>query len=110
MKISKSFIIAILIGLVIYYLLPLTASTISQNDLNNYSMICVIFINSIYVITTGILLTKCNGYKWYYSFVMGLLFIPSVFIYYNLVTMIYTLLYILEFMIGASIGMKSISK
>lgn len=106
MKISKSLIITVLIGLVIYYILPLSASTISQNDLNNYSMICVIFINSVYAITSGILLTKYDGYKWYYAFIIGLLFIPSVFIYYNLTTIIYTLLYILEFMIGSSISMR----
>ena len=106
MKISKSLIITVLIGLVIYYVLPLSASTISQNDLNNYSMICVIFINSVYVITSGILLTKYDGYKWYYAFIIGLVFIPSVVIYYNLITMVYTLLYILEFMIGSSISMR----
>ena len=69
-------------------------------------MICVIFINSVYVITSGILLTKYDGYKWYYAFIIGLVFIPSVVIYYNLITMVYTLLYILEFMIGSSISMR----
>jgi hypothetical protein len=103
MKKTKTFFIILLIGLFVYYLVPLSASGMSNSDSSNFGSLCVYFVNSIYAIASGVILTKNNGFKWYYSFIVGVLFIPASLIYFNKTTVVYALLYVLEFMIGSSL-------
>lgn len=107
MKNIKTLILIILIGLFIYYVIPMFSNGMIESDANNFAVLCVLFINSMYAILSGFILTKINGFKWYYSIVIGILFIPAVLLHYNLSTMIYVLLYILEAMIGSSVHIKS---
>lgn len=106
MKSFKYLIWVLLIGFFVYYIIPEFANGMSDKDANNFAAICVLFINSLYAIISGFILTRYNGFKWYYSIVIGLLFIPSVLLKYNVDTMIYTILYMLEVMIGSSIYIK----
>lgn len=106
MKNMKNLILILLIGIFIYYIVPSLAGGMSDSDLDNFAILCVLFINSIYAIVSGFMLTKLNNFKWYYSIIIGALFIPAAFIHYNSSTMIYTLLYILEAMVGSSLYIK----
>ncbi len=106
MKKNRNLLIILLIGVVIYYFVPFLARGMSNTDSSNFGSLCVYFINSIYTIVSGIVLTKNNGFKWYYSFIIGLLFIPASLIYFNKETIIYSMLYILEFMVGSSLYIK----
>lgn len=103
---NKKFIYIILVGLIIYYIIPNFALSMSEEDANNYAGICVIFINSIYVLVSSILLTKYFDFKWYYPFTIIVLFIPSVFLYFNHSSVYYTLLYGIEYFIGCSTYIK----
>lgn len=106
MKSFKYLIWIILIGLFIYYIIPEFANGMSEKDANNFAALSVLFINSIYSIVSGFILTKFNGFKWYYSVIIGILFIPAVFLNYNTGTAIYSILYMLEVMIGSGLYIK----
>lgn len=109
MKNIKNLILILLVGIFIYYIIPWFANGMNSNDANNFAVVCVLFINSIYAIISGFLLTKFNNFRWYYSLVIGILFMLSVFLHYNLSTIIYTLLYMLEAMVGSSLYIKYFS-
>lgn len=106
MKNMKNLILILLIGVFIYYIIPEFASSMSKEDADNFAVLCILFINSIYAIVSGFMITKLNNFKWYYSIIIGILFIPSALLHYNQSTMIYTLLYILEAMVGSSLYIK----
>lgn len=105
MKINKLFLIILLIGIFIFYLIPCFAFNMNGADANNYASICILFINSLYIIVSAILLTKKNGFKWYYMLII-LLFIPSVILYFNKTTLIYILLYIVEYLFSCGLCIK----
>lgn len=106
MKNVKNLIFVLLIGIFVYYIIPIFVNGMSEIDANNFAVLCVLFINSIYAIVSSFILAKLNNFKWYYSIIIGILFIPASLLHYNLSTMIYTLLYILEAMIGSSLYIK----
>ena len=110
MKNIKHLLWILLLGFFVYYLLPEFANGMSQNDADNFAVMCVILFNSVYAILSGILLTKFNGFKWYYSVIIGIYFIPAVLLNYNSSTIIYSILYMLEYMIGSSIYIRYFSK
>lgn len=110
MKNVKILILIILIGLFVYYIVPEFANGMNESDIKNFAILCILFINSVYAIVSGFILTKYNGFKWYYPIIIGILFVPATFLHYNLTTMIYTLLYILEAMVGSSICIKYLNK
>ena len=107
---NKSLLWILLIGFLIYYIIPELANGMNEVDADNFAVLCVLFINSIYSVISGILLTKFNGFKWYYPIMIGLLFIPAVLLNYNISTIIYSILYMLEFMIGSSIYIRYFNK
>lgn len=106
MKKSRNLLIIVLIGIVIYYLIPFLGRGMNNTNSSDYGSLCVYFINSIYAIVSGIILTKNNGFKWYYSFIIGILFIPASLYFFNKETMIYSMLYILEYLVGGSLYIK----
>lgn len=106
MKINRKLFITLLIGIVIFYIIPHFGIDMSKDAANNYACICILFINSIYVLVSSILLTKYDKFKWYYALLIGLLFIPSVVLYFNKTSVVYSLLYITEYLIGSSIYIK----
>ncbi len=110
MKINKKFIVIVFIGLFIYYLVPYLAMDMSEGDANNYAALCILFINSIYIITSSVILTKNSKFKWYYLLTVILLFVPSVFMYFNNMTIIYILLYTIEYLFTSNLCMKYFNK
>lgn len=106
MKNKKNLIYTILIGIIIFYLIPTFASNMNKSDANNYAAICIIFINSIYVLISSIVITKFYGFKWYYPLLIIILYIPSVLLYFNISSIYYTLLYGIEYFFGQSIYIK----
>ena len=107
---NKSLLWILLIGFLVYYIVPEFANDMNEVDANNFAVLCVLFINSLYALVSGILLTKFNGFKWYYPIIIGIVFIPAVLLNYNMSTIIYSILYMLEFMIGSSVYIRYLSK
>ncbi len=108
-KIEK-FLWIILISFIVYDFIPIFAYLMSESAANNYAKICVLFINSIYSLLAGIILTKQDGFKWYYSIVIGILFIPSSILLYNFSTIIFSIVYIVICLVGSLLYYKYSNK
>lgn len=110
MRINKKLLIILLIGLFIFYLIPYFATNMNEVNANNYATFCILFINSTYVMISSFILTKYCKFRWYYILLIIMLFIPSVILYFNTITIIYSLLYVIEYLIGSSLYIKYINR
>lgn len=102
----ESILWVMIISFMVFSLIPSFGYLMDDSSADNYAKICVLFINSIYCFTSGIVLTKKEGFKWYYSLVIGLTFIPSVFMYYNIGSIYFSIIYILIVLIGSLMCLK----
>lgn len=102
----KYIIKILVIGIIIYYFIPAFGYGINTDLANIYAKICVLLINSIYAILSGIFVTYKCGFKWYFPALIIILYIPSALFYYNNDTVIYSVLYIIMYIIGTLIQMN----
>lgn len=102
----ESILWVMIISFIIFSLIPPFGYLMDDTSADNYAKVCVLFINSIYCFTSGIVLTKKDGFKWYYSLVIGLTFIPSVFMYYNIGSIYFSIVYILIVLVGSLMYLK----
>lgn len=91
-------IMLILIQILVFYLLPLTAGPTDTMGL----VILLVLINFILSMIMGIFSNK--RIKYFYPVIISLLFIPTVFIYYNESALIHSLWYFVISYIGLAIG------
>ncbi|MFA5522737.1 MAG: hypothetical protein WDA24_00110 [Tissierellales bacterium] len=100
-KLKRQYIIHIALYAFIFNMLPLVAIALNQPGilvfllLLGFPLAC--FVASL---VFGIF----NGYKWIYTIFPPLLFLPSVFIFYNFTALPYTLIYFLATNIGIGAG------
>lgn len=52
------------------------------------------------------IITKKCGFKWYYSFLVAFIYVPSALFYYNNDTVIYSVLYIIMYIVGTLIQLN----
>ena len=64
----------------------------------------LIAINSAYCFLICMVYSLKEGYKWYLPFLTGLLFIPTMFIFYDISSIVYIALYIFVGCVGNLIG------
>ncbi len=102
----ESILWVFIISFSIFSIIPSFGYLMDESSANNYAKVCVIFINSIYCFLSGIVITKNKGFKWYYSLVIGLTFIPSVFMYYNIGSIYFSIIYVLIVLIGSLMYLK----
>jgi len=88
----------ILIKILVFYLLALTAGPTDTMGL----VILLVLINFILSMIMGIFSNK--RIKYFYPVIISLLFIPTVFIYYNESALIHSLWYFVISYIGLAIG------
>ena len=98
MKKYLNLIIFLILQVLIFYLLPLV--------MTSDSFLIVIFLM---LILTFLLTVICTilldmKIKYFYPLIVALIFIPTVFIYYNESALIHTLWYFLDSLIGLMIG------
>lgn len=98
MKKIKENLLYYLVLILNFYLLPLLI-----RDTGSGMLVLLILVPLICLITS-ILYGKKNGFNILYSLFVALLFIPSIFIYYNSSAMIYILAYGVIACIGSVIG------
>lgn len=103
MRKNQKELIIIVIQVLVFYLLPFIANLISKD-----AMVITIFLNMILTFTLSIMLSKISKIKKYYIYpiIVGILFIPSMYIYYNEFILIYLILHLLASLIGTIIGKK----
>ena len=91
-------IIILTIQLIVYYLLPLTAGPADGMGL----VVLIILLTHILSLILGII--SNNKYKLLYPIIVSIIFIPSVFIYYNESALIHSIWYLVDSSIGIFIG------
>lgn len=102
----ESILWVIIISFSVFVLTPAFAYLMSESSADNYAKVCVLFINSIYCFLAGIVITKKEGFKWYYSLIIALTFIPAVFMYFNISTIYFVVIYILIELVGSLMYLK----
>ena len=96
-KYSKELIILIL-QLMLFYLLPLTAGPTDAMGL----VVLLIMLTFILSVILGII--SRNKIKYLYPFFIAILFLPSVPLYYNESALIHSVWYLVDSMIGIVLG------
>lgn len=91
-------IIIIIIQLLVFYLLPLTAG---PTDMMGLVFLLILLCNVLSFIL-GII--SGNRTKWLYPIIISILFIPTIFIYYNDSALVHALWYLVDSYIGLSTG------
>lgn len=98
MKKSWSEIIILLIQLLIFYVIPMFSD---KMDVIKMLLLIIIATFILSILNTCI---SNNKLKYLYPLVISLLFIPSVFIYYNGSALIHVVWYFIDSIIGVLIG------
>lgn len=101
MKVLKEYIveiIAFVIQMFMFYIFPLFAGPTDA-----MGMVLLILISTI-VLSMIVSSISCKKIKYVYPIVVSILFIPSVFIYYNESALIHTIWYLVSGYIGCIIG------
>ena len=91
-------IIILVIQLIVFYLLPLTAGPADTMGL------IVLIILSTFILSLILGIISKEKIKYLYPIIISILFIPTVFIYYNDTALIYILRYLVDSYIGLLIG------
>ena len=94
----KKYYVYILVMLAFYVAVPLlcrdTGSAI-------FTLLCLL---PVILFILSLIYVKMNGFKWYLSLAVALLWVPTVFIYYNESAMIYALIYGVISFAGQGVG------
>lgn len=91
-------IIILVIQLIMFYLFPLTAGPTDMMGLVLILLLVTILLSGILIIIST------NKVKYLYPIIVAIIFIPSVFIYYNESALIHSLWYLVASLIGLIIG------
>ena len=91
-------IIILIIQLIVFYLLPLTAGPADTMGL------IVLIILSTFILSLILGIISKEKTKYLYPIIISIIFIPTVFIYYNDTALIYILWYLVDSYIGLLIG------
>ena len=91
-------LIILVIQLIVFYLLPLTAGPADTMGL------IVLIILSTFLLSLILGIISKEKIKYLYPIIISILFIPTVFIYYNDTALIYILWYLVDSYIGLLIG------
>lgn len=91
-------IIILIIQLIVFYLLPLTAGPADTMGL------IVLIILSTFILSLILGIISKEKIKYLYPIIISIIFIPTVFIYYNDTALIHILWYLIDSYIGLLIG------
>lgn len=103
-KCVKQLIIITFLGLILFYGVPFIVKLIPPTSGMVFFIILLFIINPIYTLVSSFFLVKNNGLKWYLPILIGVLFAPTILIFYNDSASIYIIAYIIISIIGSLIG------
>lgn len=95
---KKEYLIYILL-LLSYYLIP----PFFVRDTGSGMFVLLIFV-PIMILFLSTVYSKTKGFKWYFSIVVSLLWLPSIYIFYNDSALVYCFIYFIFSLIGQLIG------
>ncbi len=98
----------LLISVIIYFLVPVFTSLILNTKTT--SIICILFINTVYVFVSSLIYNKKYGFKWVYPVITSLLYVPFSLLLYKTSNVIYFIFYILVGMVSQLIYYKYVVK
>ena len=101
MKLSRYVkeIVVLLVQLIMFYMFPLSAGPADVMGM------VVIIIISVFILSIVIGSISNSKLKYFYPVIISILFIPSIFIYYNDSALVYALWYLIISYIGLGIGL-----
>lgn len=91
--------IILLLQLLLFYVLPLSAGPTDMMGL------VVLLIISVFVLSIVMGIISNSKIKYIYPFIISILFIPSIFLYYNSSAFIYVFWYLIDSILGLGIGL-----
>ena len=94
-------IIVLIVQLIMFYLFPLTAGPTDVMGM------IIILIMSVFILSIIIGALSNEKFKYLYPIIVAILFIPSIFIYYNDSALIHAVWYLIISCIGLLIGVIS---
>lgn len=98
---KKDLIIIMLVTLAVYNLNPIVQMIAPETNL---TILDILVINPIWVLLVSVFFAIKYGFKLIVAILLGLLFIPTVFLVYNDTAMIYIAVYFVLSMIASAIG------
>lgn len=98
MKEIKKSIPYLIVIIIAFYLLP----NLIKDTGSGILMLLVVM--PLTCLLTGFVFGRRNSFKWYFPVLVGILFIPSIFIYYNESALIYAPVYGVLSLVGVIIG------
>src|SRR5659263_109801 len=100
-QILRKLIVYIIILAVVFYLIPIATKMGAPKEL---MITLLIVLNSIVCLGTGAIFGIKHGFKWYFLMLAPLLFIPSMYVFYNDSAFIYVVMYLFLSAAGLGIG------
>lgn len=102
----KQLLIIIGAGIIVFYAVPYWSNQVTSSSSGMLLFMAVLYIvNPIYSFVSGMVFAKHNGFKWYLPVIIGALFTPAVYIYYNGSASIYIAIYAVMSAIGSALGL-----
>lgn len=95
--------IIILLALIGYNIIPLINRLLEWTYEYTFLMDFMV-INPLVALVCGIIFGLIHGFRIWGVLLIGILYLPTVFIFYNSSALIYTLLYLLAALIGCTLG------
>lgn len=98
-KIKNNFLFYLVI-FITFYLLP---ALFLDSEKDKYITLLLLLF-PIVTLLISMIYGKNNGIKWYFSFILAIIFIPTIFIYYNTSALVYSLFYLIISLLGQILG------
>jgi len=104
-KIKLQLILFIIGSIGLFYLVPSIAPLILSSEKGfAFAILTLMIINPIYSFLSGYIFTKNNGFKWYFPLTIGVIFTPSIFMFYNSSATLYAIVYSVLSYLGSLIS------
>lgn len=100
---GKKVIIIIFLSLIIYNIVPVLNLIIPQ--ISAYTFLLDLWlINTLYSLIISAVFCRKYGFKMWISIIIAILFVPTMFIFYNFSAYVYSIVYFIFSLIGCIIG------
>lgn len=93
----------LIIVIFLYYTLPIVFKFMGENG-NAFSDMQLLALNPIVIFLVTVMYTVKVGINWKFPFILALIFIPNIFIFYDLTALVYAITYWVISFAGLALG------